>query len=49
MKGYLFHKGNLKLVVSKAYMLGVNGEPQPVNHSHFVEILCVEPAGQVRK
>lgn len=45
IKGYLFHKGRLKIVVSKFYTL-IGGNNQAVTDSHFVEVSCVVPAGQ---
>jgi len=47
MKGYLFHKGRLKVVISKVYTPSGSGEMQPMSQSHFVEISCVALAGQV--
>ena len=48
MKGYLFHKGRLKVVVSKVFTPN-SPNPQPFTSSHFVEISCVVPSagGQV--
>lgn len=50
MKGYLFHKGRLKVVVSKVFTPN-SPNPQPYTSSHFVEISCVVPSagGQVNK
>ena len=47
MKGYLFHKGRLKVVISKVFTPSGSGEMQPMSQSHFVEISCVALAGQV--
>ena len=46
IKGNLFHKGQLKIVVSKLFHAGSN-EPQPLSNSHLVEISCTGPPGQV--
>ena len=46
MKGYLFHKGSLKITVSKAYLINQN-EFQPCTGSHFIEISLIVPMGQV--
>lgn len=48
IKGYLFHKGRLKIMVSKLFSQQ-NNEPQPISSSLFVEISCVVSAGQVGK
>jgi hypothetical protein len=47
MKGYLFHKGLLKVVVSKAFTLIQPEQFQPITQSHLVEISCVVSMGQV--
>jgi len=47
MKGYLFHKGMLKIVVSKAFSQVSPEQIQPITQSNFVEISCVVPVGQV--
>ena len=47
MKGYLFHKGILKVVVTKAFTPVLHEPLQPITQSHFVEISCVVPVGQV--
>jgi hypothetical protein len=47
MRGYLFHKGRLKVVISKVFTTSGSGEMQPLSQSHFVEISCVALAGQV--
>ena len=46
MKGYLFHKGGLKITVTKAYM-PTQSEFQPLTQSHFIEISLIVPMGQV--
>ncbi|CAF1018809.1 unnamed protein product [Brachionus calyciflorus] len=46
VKGYLFHKGHLKVVVSKIFQPSSAGEPQPVSNSHLVEISRTGPPGQ---
>lgn len=43
----MFHKGRLKIIVSKLYISQANTEPQPINNSHLVEVTCIVPAGQV--
>ncbi len=48
MKGYLFHKGILKVVVSKAFSQVAADSIQPITQSNFVEISCVVSVGQVR-
>ncbi len=48
MKGYLFHKGILKIVVSKAFSQVSTDQIQPITQSNFVEISCVVSVGQVR-
>ena len=49
LKGQLFHKGRLKVSVSKMFTLNAatGGEPQPVSASHLVEVSCVVSATQV--
>jgi len=47
MKGCLFHKGSLKITVTKAYMPS-HGEFTPLTQSHFIEISLIVPMGQVR-
>lgn len=45
---YLFHKGRLKIMVSKFYSLQ-GSELQPIAQSSFVEISCiVSSGGQVK-
>lgn len=46
MKGFLFHKGGLKCIVSKVYTPLATGDAQAVGQSHLVEMSCVVPAGQ---
>jgi hypothetical protein len=46
LKGYLFHKGGLKITVSKAYMPN-NNDFQAITNSHFIEISLIVPMGQV--
>lgn len=46
MKGYLFHKGILKVVVTKAFTPVLHEPLQPITQSNFVEISCVVPVGQ---
>lgn len=47
VKGHLFHKGRLKIVVYKMYS-SQGSDLQPITHSSFVEISCVvSQAGQV--
>ena len=47
MKGFLFHKGILKVVVSKAFSQVSPEHFQPITQSNFVEISCVVSVGQV--
>ena len=47
IRGYLFHKGRLKVSVSKIYGPGASGDMQPLSPSHLVEISCIMPAGNV--
>jgi mediator of RNA polymerase II transcription subunit 18 len=47
IKGNIFHKGRLKIILSKIY-LPVNNDLQPYTSSNFVEVTCVTPSGQVR-
>jgi hypothetical protein len=51
VQGTLFHKGRLKIIVSKLYITTsqTNAEPQPINNSHLVEVTCIVPAGQVTR
>jgi hypothetical protein len=46
LKGYLFHKGGLKITVSKAYIPN-NNDFQAITNSHFIEISLIVPMGQV--
>lgn len=46
MKGYLFHKGILKVVVSKAFSQVAQDQVHPITQSNFVEISCVVSVGQ---
>ncbi len=46
MKGYLFHKGILKVIVSKAFTPVSHEQIQPITQSHLVEISCVVSMGQ---
>ena len=48
MKGHLFHKGILKVVVSKAFSQVSSEQVQPITGSNFVEISCVVSVGQVK-
>lgn len=47
MKGFMFHKGILKVVVSKAFSQS-GDQIQPITQSNFVEISCVVSVGQDR-
>jgi hypothetical protein len=47
IKGYLFHKGRLKVVVSKIFGVANSGDMSPLSQSHLVEISCIMPAGHV--
>ena len=48
IKGFLFHKGRLKILVYKMYSMQTS-DLLPVTKSSFVEISCVvSSAGQVR-
>jgi hypothetical protein len=48
VKGYLFHKGRLKITVSKVFLFSQTGETQPMTQSHLVEISCIVGAGHVK-
>ena len=47
IKGFLFHKGLLKIVVSKLIQPVSHSEFQPISQSSLVEISCVVSVGQV--
>ena len=45
LKGYLFHKGKLKITVFKIFTPSQTGDFQQLSQSHLVEISCIVPAG----
>ncbi|XP_025086296.1 mediator of RNA polymerase II transcription subunit 18-like [Pomacea canaliculata] len=48
-RGYFFHKGRMKVTISKIYRLlqpGKPDTPEPMTQSHLVELSVVAPLGQ---
>ncbi|ESO82416.1 hypothetical protein LOTGIDRAFT_204899 [Lottia gigantea] len=51
VKGYFFHKGRMKVTVSKIFRMAPSGgsdinTQEAMSHSHLVELSVVAPAGQ---
>ncbi|XP_064482397.1 mediator of RNA polymerase II transcription subunit 18-like [Ornithodoros turicata] len=49
LKGHLFQKGRMKVVVAKVFRLLQQGNPEsiePLSQSHIIELSVVAPAGQ---
>ncbi|CAN7940628.1 unnamed protein product [Ixodes hexagonus] len=49
LKGHIFQKGRMKVIVAKVFRLLQQGNPdscEPVSQSHLIELSVIAPAGQ---
>ncbi|KAH8024631.1 hypothetical protein HPB51_000071 [Rhipicephalus microplus] len=49
LKGHMFQKGRMKVIVAKVFRLVQQGNPEsiePVSNSHIIELSVIAPAGQ---
>lgn len=49
LKGYMFRKGRMKVIVAKIFRVRQQGNPEdiePLSHSYLVELSVVAPSGQ---
>ncbi|KAG0425670.1 hypothetical protein HPB47_027184 [Ixodes persulcatus] len=50
LKGHMFQKGRMKVIVAKVFRLLQQGNPdscEPVSQSHIIELSVIAPGGQV--
>lgn len=49
LKGHMFQKGRMKVIVAKVFRLVQQGNPEsiePISNSHIIELSVIAPAGQ---
>uniref|UniRef100_G3MRG3 Mediator of RNA polymerase II transcription subunit 18 n=1 Tax=Amblyomma maculatum TaxID=34609 RepID=G3MRG3_AMBMU len=49
LKGHMFQKGRMKIIVAKVFRLVQQGNPEsiePISNSHIIELSVIAPAGQ---